>query len=103
MDPNPAPQTTTPNRFFDRKILVIVVIIIAVIIGVVFYIYLNRYRNINPTNPIVNNNKIGAPAAKNDLGTTLYEKSQNPISNTLPKTVAPVANPLQNVYKNPFQ
>lgn len=39
----------------------------------------------------------------NDLGATLYQKSANPLSDKLPGTVAPVANPLQGVYKNPFQ
>ena len=42
-------------------------------------------------------------AAQADLGTQLYEKSQNPVQDKLPSTVAPVPNPIENIYKNPFQ
>lgn len=42
-------------------------------------------------------------ASKADLGSGLLEKAQNPIQNKLPETVAPVPNPIQDIYKNPFQ
>ncbi len=44
-----------------------------------------------------------AAVPEGDLGSTIYSKTQNPIEDKLPDTVAPVPNPLQNVYKNPFQ
>lgn len=43
-----------------------------------------------------------AIAENTDLGSALYEKSQNPIKDTLPETVAPVSNPLAGLYQNPF-
>lgn len=41
------------------------------------------------------------PAAT--LGGQIYKQATNPIQNKLPDTVAPVPNPIQNTYKNPFQ
>lgn len=38
-----------------------------------------------------------------DLGSTLYEQAQNPIENKLPSTVSPVPNPVEGIYKNPFE
>ncbi len=49
--------------------------------------------------------KPPAPAVAvttSSLGATLYEKSQNPIQNKVPE-IAPTANPIKNVYKNPFE
>lgn len=42
-------------------------------------------------------------ASKADLGSGLLEKAQNPIQDKLPEAVAPVPNPIQDIYKNPFQ
>lgn len=42
-------------------------------------------------------------ASRADLGSSLLEKAQNPIQDKLPETVAPVPNPIQDIYKNPFQ
>ncbi len=38
-----------------------------------------------------------------DLGSSLYEKSSNPVQDKLPGSVAPVTNPIEDIYKNPFQ
>ena len=45
----------------------------------------------------------GASIAKPDLGSTLYENAKNPISKKLPESAAPVPNPIQGIYKNPFE
>lgn len=37
------------------------------------------------------------------LGGQIYEQANNPIQDKLPDTVAPVANPIQDAYKNPFE
>jgi len=42
-----------------------------------------------------------SPASSQSLGGELYEKSKNPIGDKLPET-NPVPNPLEGVYKNPF-
>lgn len=46
-----------------------------------------------------------APTAEQstDLGSEVYRKATNPVSDKLPETTAPTPNPLQNIYKNPFQ
>lgn len=38
-----------------------------------------------------------------DLGTSLYQNSQNPINDKLPDNTASVPNPLEGAYKNPFE
>jgi flagellar basal body-associated protein FliL len=44
-----------------------------------------------------------APAAPADLGSELYEKATNPVAGSLPETVAPVPNPVEGIYRNPFE
>lgn len=36
------------------------------------------------------------------LGAALYQSASNPVSGKLPETVAPVPNPIQGLYTNPF-
>ena len=45
---------------------------------------------------------IPAASADNSLGGQLYQKSQNPLSDKL-QTQTPVANPINDAYKNPFE
>ncbi|MBX4215468.1 hypothetical protein KW797_00770 [Candidatus Parcubacteria bacterium] len=37
------------------------------------------------------------------LGNDIYQLSVNPLGDTLPESEAPVANPLDDAYQNPFQ
>ena len=46
---------------------------------------------------------VGEEIQNPDLGSEVFEKSANPLKNELPETVAPVPNPLENIYKNPFE
>lgn len=46
---------------------------------------------------------IATSSAGKDLGTDLYEKANNPIAKKLPETATPVANPIEGMYKNPFE
>jgi hypothetical protein len=43
-----------------------------------------------------------AVAPSESLGGSLYEKSQNPLEDKLPDQ-SPVANPINDAYKNPFE
>lgn len=88
-------------------IIVIAIIAAAAAIGLV--LYLNYFKapspqNVPPAaqNPPAESPAFGASAASSSLGATIYEQANNPLQNKLPKAV-PVANPLQGVYKNPFQ
>ena len=62
------------------------------------YFALQKYKVITPS-PAPSSGE-GTQA---DLGTQLYEQSKNPIQNKLPDSVTTVPNPVQNIYKNPFQ
>lgn len=46
---------------------------------------------------------VGTEIEEPDLGTEIYEKAANPLSEKLPETVAPLPNPLEETYKNPFE
>ena len=48
-------------------------------------------------------NTAATPAAAGGLGSDVYEKSVNPIGDKIPQTATPVPNPIENVYKNPFE
>ncbi len=45
----------------------------------------------------------GAPIENTDIGSQIYGQATNPVKNKLPESVAPVSNPLKDVYKNPFE
>ncbi len=85
---------STSSPLVEKKALV--VIVVAVILAVAgFFYWKNSY-----TPPA----KEAAPAEKNaDLGSELYRQANNPVENKLPETAAPAPNPLQNIYKNPFE
>lgn len=89
------------KKSFDSKILTIVMVVVALIIAATIYFYLIANENKNPAQPLTS--KSNAPVKSSGLGATLYEKTQNPIQGALPKTATPVVNPLNSVYKNPFQ
>ena len=42
-------------------------------------------------------------SASLDLGTELYQKSNNPVADKLPDSVTPIPNPAADAYKNPFE
>ncbi len=80
------------------KILIAVAVLI-VIAGGFYWYFLSPKR----TMPLPNIAQPTAPASQNDLGTELYEKVTNPITDKLPDTLSPVSNPLEGIYKNPFE
>ncbi len=77
------------------------VVVLVVLVAAGYFIWVNYARPVatlpTPT-PLTKEE-----ASKADLGSQLYEKSQNPISDKLPDTVTTVPNPIQDIYKNPFQ
>ncbi len=76
----------------------IVAIVVVLVLAAVAYWYMRR--------AVVPTNEVAVPGTANqptqDLGSTLYNKATNPVSGVLPNTVAPVTNPVQGLYKNPF-
>ena len=89
MDPHSKPIT-----------IVIALVIVVALVGLVWYL-----RSVNPGNTVAPSSARpagNAEATPKDLGSQLYGQVQNPVQGKLPDTVAPVTNPLQGVYKNPF-
>lgn len=79
----------------EKKALVVVVVAV-VLASAGFFYWKTSYK------PPV---REAAPTgvAGTDLGSELYRQATNPVSDKLPETTAPTPNPLQNIYKNPFQ
>lgn len=94
---NKIPVENNKNKIIAITIVAIVVLL--VIAGVVFLLL--RSRRVVPTSTIqLNEEEVSA-----GLGAQLLEKANNPIKDKLPETnpfQTDVANPLQDVYQNPF-
>ena len=78
--------------------LVIVPIVVVVVAAVAFYLYLSVKKS-----PVVSTPTTPQPTAQTEtLGGKIYEGASNPIQDKVP-TVNPVTNPVQGLYKNPFE
>ena len=96
-------DTLKPIKFshpHHQRQIIILSVILLVLIGLFISTYFYYPYPVLPLQPITHPTK---PNTQNDLGTTLYAQSQNPIQNQLPDNTAPIANPLDNAYKNPFE
>ncbi len=78
------------------------VLALVVIVGFLVYQY---YKSVRPSfAPETNTATESAQTtAYTDIGTEAFEKAQNPIADTLPETAATIANPIEGIYKNPFE
>lgn len=89
-----------------RRIKFIVFIAVLILLAIAVWYY-RRPAGKQPTiftgTPAPTSPPVAAPAAKPSLGSQLYEQSKNPVQGKLPNTVSPVPNPIQGIYKNPFQ
>lgn len=81
------------NTSMEKRALV--AIIVAVILAIAGFFYWKNYYQ-PPA-------KETTPAEGTDLGSEVFRKTTNPVAGELPETTAPAPNPLQNIYKNPFQ
>lgn len=70
--------------------------VVAVILAVAGFFYWKNYYKPPPP-------KETGTAEETSLGGEIYTQVTNPVSDKLPATTAPVPNPLEGVYKNPFQ
>ncbi len=79
----------------------IAILVAVVLIAIFIYWDLHRAQKaIAPTSETAVPGTANQPTQS--LGGTLYNKASNPVSGALPPTVAPVPNPVQGLYKNPF-
>ncbi|MEK7065768.1 MAG: hypothetical protein AAB938_00250 [Patescibacteria group bacterium] len=84
-----------------QEIIALVVVVLALIAGFFAYQYYSRTKQ-SPA-PATNVASTDTPTSNTDIGSEILEKAQNPIKDKLPGTVAPIANPLEGAYKNPFE
>lgn len=83
------------NSSVEKKALIVVVV--AVVLAIAGFFYWKNFYTPPPK-------EEAAPAEESaDLGSELYRQVTNPVEGQLPETTAPVPNPLQNIYKNPFE
>ena len=95
MEPQAQPQPTS-----KISPVVAVIVIVIVIVGGLIYWFLRR----PPVPPPAGiEPPAGAAISQPDLGSKVYERATNPVADKLPETVAPVPNPLEGVYENPFE
>ena len=53
--------------------------------------------------PVAPNTAAAPEASSGGLGSEVYNKVSNPVGDKLPDAVAPVPNPIEGAYKNPFE
>lgn len=82
------------NTSMEKRALVVIVIAVVLAIAGFFY-WKNSYT------PPAEESATAEESA--DLGSELYRQASNPVEDRLPGTTAPAPNPLQNIYKNPFE
>ena len=94
---SPAPK---PKKLKSGTPLIIVLASLIVVGAFLYWYLVLREAGVapSPTEP-----PAAATIENADLGSQIFEGAQNPISGELPETVAPVPNPLEGVYQNPFE
>ena len=91
----------------DKKIITGVIVLFFIVVGVGLYFTTYEEQLFPPEEEMIQGISYAPQAVSQadnseDLGASIYKQSNNPLSNKLPETVAPVANPLEDIYKNPF-
>ena len=89
------------NQIIAHEKAIAIMVFAALVIAGLLYWYV-RPRGSAPQGPPGSAVQSVAPQA-GGLGSDVYKKAANPISDKLPDTVAPVPNPIQGAYKNPFE
>jgi len=87
----------------NTKGIVVAVVVVIVVVLVGLYLYRGSL-----TTPVSEEVEEGAGLSEvqeeeASLGGELFEKVNNPVQDELPDAVAPVSNPLEEVYNNPFE
>ncbi len=101
---NLSPQKNPP---IPRMTLVLLVLfIITTLIGLFYVNVLEKSKQTPSENikAVTEGTPNTAPVSSttNSLGGQIYEKAQNPLNGKM-ETQAPVANPINDAYKNPFE
>ncbi len=73
----------------SRKLLILGAVLI-ILVGIVWYFGSMLQKEVAPEEQSAG------------LGSDIYGQANNPLGGKLPDTVAPVPNPIEGMYKNPF-
>lgn len=84
----------------SRKLLILGAVLI-VLVGIIWYFGSKSLKVSIPGSP-VGGMGGGAAAQTADLGSTIYNQANNPVSGNIPQSAATVPNPIEGMYKNPF-
>jgi len=85
------------NKISQKKILLIASsIAIIIITGLFIWYYLQSQKSKEEETNLPNNE------TSQDLGSQLFEEVNNPVRGAIPST-NPVVNPVEDIYKNPFE
>jgi hypothetical protein len=84
-----------------------IVVVLAVAAVAVWYVFLEGgvpapQPAAAPASPASVPEAPAAAAATSSLGASILEKAQNPVQGKVPE-LSPTANPVKDVYKNPFE
>jgi hypothetical protein len=91
------------NPQIPRSALILVALLIVIVL--LGLLYLKISGSVEQDTPRVKTMTEVAPSVSsttNSLGGQIYEKAQNPLDGKL-ETQTPVANPINDAYKNPFE
>lgn len=98
---NQVPAASTSTNKKKKEILIVVVALLIAVLGAFFYWYWLS------SQPTYKQPEVEQPAAafieNTDIGSEIYSKANNPVEDKLPETLAPIANPIEGIYKNPFE
>lgn len=93
------------NSQKTHYVIAALVILIAAAIAIWYVVSQGGPASTTPSTPVAQPEAPAVPAAAvttSSLGASLLEKAQNPIQDKVPE-VSPTANPVKDVYKNPFE
>ena len=86
-----------------HSILILSLLLAAVMLVASFFYLYGEWWSTETYSPVVPLLIKKAPPPPPNLGTELYDKAQNPVKGKIPDTVPTVTNPIDGVYKNPFE
>ncbi|MBI2622983.1 MAG: hypothetical protein HYW65_00190 [Candidatus Liptonbacteria bacterium] len=83
-----------------------VAVAVVVIVAVIAWWFVSSYGGApapaTPSTPVAQPATPAAAVTTSSLGASILEKAQNPLQGKV-QEISPTANPVKNVYKNPFE
>ena len=96
----------------QKKEIIIALVVVILAVAIADWYVWSVYQQIGVESPVPlpQTAPIAAPSAPaseakvttSSLGASILEKARNPLQNKVPE-VSPTANPVKNVYNNPFE